>query len=1146
MTCRGMSYRVHFMLTLCCVLAAAASEPLPPFALKCEGNLVGLSAPGELFKRQPFATDVPNPRFSWATEHTSRSARQTAYQVLVSEDWDFTGVVWDTGVLAGESNSAKYGGEPLRSGTLYLWKVKWWDQHGDSRQSLETGHFLTGALRGDQDWSNASWITAPTDFSNIGVPVFSKKFNVDASEVAKSVVFFSGLSFGRLLVNSHDIYTETDPPIALNPGWTNYEVRVPYSTFDVTSFMKESDSAAIDVLVGIGWRNSTVYKLEDPPPPRPDSVARVLKLSLQVTYKNGTNVTVVSDDTWTCTQSPVVYDSIYNGETYNAASVPGKEYPAEITPGPNGVLYLPDIPYIAEMGTEKPVRIYKYENSQIVDFGFNSAGVCAIDIPAGATVQMHHAEVPMHPPYGNMNGSLYYANLRDAKQLDTITTTTSSMLYQPRFTYHGFRYVQVSGYPTSLTSNDIQKVLYHSAVAMNGKFNSSIPLLNAIQENIVRGHLSNLMSVPTDCDQRSERLGWMGDAGLSSDSMALNFDMESFLANFVQLIADEQLSGSVPDVVPFYLGGRRPSDPSWGDAFPHITYVLYKYYNSTDIAEKYFPALMNYVKYMVSQIPSSGIGKLYGYYGDWCPPPPKQKAGNSFVSAFSLLMSVKTVKYIATSLGYHSEAAELDQILSVQEKAFNEAFLVDDTYEKGLQINYVLPLALDIVPDNVKDDLTKKFLNQLTNASEDNSHITAGIIGTKYLFPVLTNLSQHEIALDIVQKTDYPSWGYMIHNTLEPATTVWELWDAPKEPATMNSRNHHMFSSVSAWLRTSLVGVEFPAETRGFEMINLYPARQLGLSHASVSFEHPKHLQFSWERNGGIQCGKAHEDQSPLNLGLPKHDGLILSCGREGVIHEVLFASFGNPTGRCGYRKIGNCHAIDSREVVEKICVGKRSCVIPTGAEFWGSSICPMTESKWLIADVQCKSNEIHYKYSSLVVNVHVPVGSKALVFLPAHGKKDLKVMEGEELFWSKKQIVKPVEGILFSQWLLSSDELRLELDSGSFEFTVTGDSPKRRCLQSERNASTLTLTCGNSSEVVTSIDWASYGTPVTNEGKCFSHSVGKCGAGCSLMTVQKSCVGKTECTIPTTSKFFGSYECPNTAPDELFLLVEYTCAASN
>ena len=290
-------------------------------------------------------------------------------------------------------------------------------------------------------------------------------------------------------------------------------------------------SVNVKVMLGVGWRNTSDYPLKDSIPNK-DSVPRVLRLKLTVTFTNRTRTDVIlSGTSWTVTSSPIVQDNIYNGEVYDMRRLkhPKVIFNAVVTDGPSGEMYLPEMPPIVEVRIEKPVKIYERKNgegeviSQIVDFGNNSAGYCMLNVKGTKMVTIHHAEVPMHPPYGPADGSLYYGNLRSAEQMDTVMSDGTMTYYKPTFTYHGFRYAEITGFDRTLTEDDIHKIVIHSNVAFNGKVHTSSKIMNAIQSSAVTSQLSNLMSVPTDCDQRNERLGWMGDAGLSAESMVLQF-----------------------------------------------------------------------------------------------------------------------------------------------------------------------------------------------------------------------------------------------------------------------------------------------------------------------------------------------------------------------------------------------------------------------------------------------------------------------------------------------------------------------------------------------------------------------------------------------------------------------------------------------
>eukprot|EP00731_Ephydatia_muelleri_P002630 Em0001g2630a len=439
-----------------------------------------------------------------------------------------------------------------------------------------------------------------------------------------------------------------------------------------------------------------------------------------------------------------------------------------------------------------------------------------------------------------------------------------------------------------------------------------------------------------------------------------------------------------PHLLNYYLifdrYGTRPADPSWGAAFPQLVWALYHYYGDLVTAKALYPSVMAYVQFMLSTIPSSGIGNMYGYYGDWVPPPPQPKVSISFTSAFSFLLNVKQTLELAQALGQQNDIATLTSIFTTQSASFNKAFFNGQSYSSGLQITYVLPLYLGIVPADSYDTVVANFLNQFVGS--DHTHITAGIIGTKFLLPVLSLVNRSDLALEVVQQTDYPSWGFIVYNTLEPATTIWELWNAQSGSAGMDSRNHHMFSSVSGWMMTDMVGLTLPRHggERGFKELEFHPARYLDLSDASVSFQHPKPVHFSWRRDGGVQCAKAPESPQGLRVS-------------------------------------------------------------------W--------QTRWMVVSVQCRSGDEvlgdDFKFSSITVNVSVPVGSVGVVYmyLPAHGGG--------------------VRGLQGGEWVSELDAIKLNVLPGRYSFTVKGQSPL------ERRVSVLAMLLGAVRLVVGGALWNDY-----------------------------------------------------------------------
>ena len=1054
--------------------------------------------------------------------------------------------LWDTGRILSHDTSIQYAGPQLHSGHSYYWKICWWDHKGEMAESKEVGHFMTGILD-PSDWTPAKWLAASDNVTN--APIFMTNFAIESDKVMSAVLCISGLGFVKPYINSIDLNARMEPPIALAPGWTEYEKRVPYIVYNITDLAKSSSNQLLlEAIVGVGWRNTSNYHLTDwLILPKPDLVPRVLRAILTIETSDDKTTSYYSDSSWASKNSNIVYVTIWDGEIFNANLQDGATIAAQETGGPNGKMYTATMPYIAETGYENAIKIYPRKDSkgnmisQIVDFGNNSAGVCKINVKGmNNTISLRHAEVPMHEPFGPTDGSLLYKNLGSAKATDNFTGDGQMTTFQPSMTYHGFRYAEVTGYSRTLTPDDIQKVLIHSNVQPNSNFSSSNKLINNIQSNVVRGMHSNLMSVPTDCDQRSERRGWMGDAALSAETFMLNFHMEDFFKNFLDLIVDDMIWDTIPDIVPHY-GASRPGDPAWSAAFPEIIYQFAKH-GDLDTVKMYYDNMMKYLDKMVTFIPEGGVANYFYRYGDWDPAPEHKKVNSSFTSVFSVLNNMNEAIELANNLGHKDDADKIKKLVQQIGDDFNKAFMNGSTqYLDGAQVTYVFPLTLGVVPDNVKSNLVKNFLNQVSGP--DNAHITCGIVGVRNLFNVLSDLNQHDLAVRIVEQTDYPSYGYMIHNDNEPATTIWETWNNDRNLA---SRNHHMYSSVSGWIQTKMTGFVIPKNSFNFKELHFHPAQAMGISHATISLHYPKPVHFSWKRNGGIQCAKSAEDQSTVRPNLPKHGGLFLSCGDQdgGTIEQVLFASFGNPTGHCGgYHKLGSCHALHSMDVTKKLCLGKSSCQIPTDADFWGD---PCTSIiKWMAVSVQCRSPgalDMDYKFSSIAVDVSVPVGTKGVLHVPAHGKRDIKVREGSDLVYTKESGLKQVEGIMSMKWEAPSDSFVLELESGSYSFKVSGSQPERKCIDSfQYNSTAITLSCDHPGSIITTVDWASFGSPITDGlSDCFTHMVGDCHYGSSAFTVENECIGHHQCTVKVDSNYFGKSHC--SGGDTNRLIVEYSC----
>ncbi len=466
---------------------------------------------------------------------------------------------------------------------------------------------------GIASWTGSEWITTGLDVS-----LLRSEFTVPEN-VVKARLYHTGQGYYDLHLNGKRI---TDN--YFGTGWTTISKRMLYDTIDITNMLAKGNNA-IGAIISMGWADWSVFpsKTGGPVfgPPQ-------LKCLLRIFLESGKIMTFSTNSNWTGDQAPIVYASVYNGETYDARLqqdgwdstnfVPpsfAQWKPVSVTSGPGGQVTAMMHPGVKEILTfgSKDVTITQPKNgTYVVKFPRNFSGVCRIRAkgPTGTTITLRHAEILVHPPYSGEPGMIYTENLRSALATDKFILRGDGQIeeYSPRHTYHGFQYVEVTGYPGELTPDNIEAIHIASALPLRSSLTFSSTVLTSLHERIIWGQRSNLMSVPTDCDQRDERLGWMGDANLSAESFCLNFDMANFFANFLRLIVDEQGDdGSIPDVVPTVRYGNRPGDTSWSTAFTTITWALYRFYGELGPAVENGKALDAFKGFLDHNLETSGI-----------------------------------------------------------------------------------------------------------------------------------------------------------------------------------------------------------------------------------------------------------------------------------------------------------------------------------------------------------------------------------------------------------------------------------------------------------------------------------------------------------------------------------------------------------
>jgi len=771
---------------------ASTGSPLPPSNLRCE------------YLTNPLGVDVRLPRFYWVPNHEGRGQTQSAYRIIVATSPDAArGVVWDSGKTKSDRfTHIVYAGQPLVGGSTYYWKVRWWDKDGSAGPWSRIQSFDTGLFE-QSDWKGI-WIG--------GANQLRKEFSIEG-EITRARAYICGLGYYELRINGRKVGMKV-----LDPGWTTYDKRVLYAVYDIGPYLKAGVNAA-GVLLGHGWFKE-----------------RALLLQIVIETADGKKLVVAGNKSWKVKNGPITEDSIYNGETYDARlemkgwDSPGFKTPgwkaAEAVEGPKGVRSAQMMPPIQIVDSLVPVKMNLPQPGVFVfDLGQNVSGWALLRVagPSGTTVKMRFAELVY------ADGMINQENLRSARAEDVyILKGEGEEVYEPRFTYHGFRYVEVTGYPGVPTAETIRGRVVHSAVRQIGSFVSSNPALNGLQKNITWGQKTNLHSVPTDCAQRDERMGWLGDAQGTAEEALYNFDMAAFYTNFLRDIRDVQdEKGQITDTVP-HLWGFRPADPAWGTAYPLLAWYMYQYYGDTRILEEHYDGLKRYIGFLNGKA-ENGLVR-YSYYGDWVA---VEKTPGEIVSSFYHYYDVKILADIASILGKDAEAKEYAGQAEEVKKAFHAAYFDPKTkgYANNTQTANALALFLELAPGDARGSAWQNLFEDV--AYKHDSHLTTGIIGTKYIMEVLTKFGNSDLAYDLAAQKTYPSWGYMIENG---ATTLWELWQKREGPS-MNSHNHPMFGSVGSWLYKALAGINLDPSSVGFEKIKIEPRMVRDLTHAAGSVE---------------------------------------------------------------------------------------------------------------------------------------------------------------------------------------------------------------------------------------------------------------------------------------------------------------------
>ncbi len=676
-------------------------------------------------------------------------------------------------------------------------------------------------------------------------PLLRKGFTV-SKPVASARLLTTALGLHETRLNGARVGTDV-----LAPGWTDYNKRVQYKVYDVTGQIRQGANA-IGAWLGNGWYSGSLGFAGS----QKYGTQPWYSAQLVVTYTDGTSSTVRTDNTWKVTSGPIRADDLYHGETYDArlaianwdgfafddsawpaVAVRSGAKPNLVSQVDNGVRAQQDFRPVSVTQPSPGVWVF--------DMGQNFTGWNRISVtgPAGTTVQIRHAEVLT-------GGQLYTTNLRAAQATDrfTLAGTGGAEVYEPRFTIHGYRYVELTGLPAGFTptADTVTGRAAWTAGAQLGTLTTSNALVNQLQHNILWGERSNMLSIPTDCPQRDERLGWTGDIAIFAGTSTFNIDVQGFLDKFADDLVDAQRAdGAFTDVAPAVCCGAGTA--GWGDAGVIVPYTLWQRHGDIRVVDEHFDAMARWVDYLRSTSGSDLI-RNQPTYGDWLNV--NDNTAQDVISTAFFAWSARLVSRMAAATGRTAQAASYGTLADQVGAAFTARFVSSDgTVSGNTQTGYVLALAFGLVPPSRTTSLANKLVAKVASTG---GHLSVGFLGVENLLPVLVDTGNAATAYQILLQPGFPGWGYM---NSRGATTIWERWDGIRtdgsfQDAGMNSFNHYGLGSVGDFLYRQVGGLA-PASP-GYASLLIAPQPGGGLTSAKSSYETPYGLAVSdWSISAG-------------------------------------------------------------------------------------------------------------------------------------------------------------------------------------------------------------------------------------------------------------------------------------------------------
>ena len=846
------------------------------------------------YRNQPLGIDHPAPRLSWTLGSSLRGQEQTAYRVLVARSLQALqagrGDLWDSGrVASSRSVNVVYAGNVLVSGQRCFWKVKVWGKDGESSDWSEPSSWEMGLLKAG-DWKG-HWINdgkplpeKDADFyRDDPAPLFRREFRL-SGPVKHARLYISALGYVHARLNGRAVGDHH-----LDPLWTLPNKRVFYNVYDVSGHLEQGDNC-LGVTLGSGWYNPLPLRMwgrvnlrERLPVGRPQFIAQLI-----IEYADGSRDLLASDSAWNVAPGPILRNSIYLGEKVDARKeVEGWDRPglddrawdsARIAPAPEGLLQAQPLPPIKVTASVKPVRITEpADGVYIVDMGQNFGGWArfTFDVPRGTQITMRYGELLYEDgtlnPMTSVCGQIKRQKPTNdgspavAWQADTYIARGGGVeTYTPRFTFHAFRYVEITGLPGRPCLDDIEGLRMNSAVEPAGSFSCSNDTFNRIQKMCEWTFLSNLFGVQSDCPHR-ERFGYGGDLVTTSDAFMLNYDMANFYAKAARdwhdsALPDGMLTDTAPSVGIQYCG------VGWAMAHPHLQVQLYRYYADRRIIEEQYATSKRWLELVRGQNKDHIVRQgLHDHEAL------EQEKSPAMITPL-YCESARMLSCLARILGKEEEADQYGRLAEDIRKVYIENFLAAGTgmVASGIQSVQAFALFLGMLPCNERAPALTHLVRDITE--KHNGHLTTGIFGTRYMLDVLSRQGHAEVVNDMVNLRSFPGWGCMLE---QGATTLWEHW---KFSDNTFSHNHPMFGSVSQWFYNWLGGIEPDVDAVGFDKFTFQPQFLAGLdwvrcTHRSIRGP----VTCDWKRQGG---------RVAMDLHVPANTSATLILPGTGVLTE--------------------------------------------------------------------------------------------------------------------------------------------------------------------------------------------------------------------------------------------------------------------